>query len=80
MNIQYVFGDKIVLRNLGVKELFSRNTAEYFKDTVNYILSRYGIDLKNIYSITTDNGSNMLSMSRLMEQDLQASIERPDTA
>lgn len=40
-----------------------RNTV--FRKTVFMVLSRYGIDLSNFnYTKTSDNGANMLAMSR----------------
>lgn len=39
------------------------------------ILSHYGIQSQQLYSITADNGANMLAMSRQIEEEIQNSIE-----
>lgn len=70
VNIQYISDDKIVLRNLSVLKLHDRNTAEFLKETITVILSRFGIELEQLYSITSDNGAKMLSMSRQMDEAL----------
>ncbi|KAJ8721006.1 hypothetical protein PYW08_006471 [Mythimna loreyi] len=39
------------------------------------VLSRYGIEPQQLYSITSDNGANMLAMSRQIEEEIQDSLE-----
>lgn len=57
INLQFISEDKLQLRNLCVLELHERNTAAFLKDTVLMILSRYGIEAQQLYSITSDNGA-----------------------
>ncbi|CAH2986986.1 unnamed protein product [Chilo suppressalis] len=74
INLQYIKDATLVLRNLSVLELHERNTATFLKDTIITVLSRYGITINQIYSLTSDNGANMLAMSRQIA-DLQAILD-----
>ncbi|CAH2089278.1 unnamed protein product [Euphydryas editha] len=35
------------------------------------VLSRFGIELKQLYSVTSDNGANMIRMSKQLEEEMQ---------
>lgn len=43
------------------------------------VLSRYGIEAHQLYSITSDNGANMLAMSRRIQEELLDNIEELNT-
>ncbi|CAG5001392.1 unnamed protein product [Parnassius apollo] len=75
LNIQYIREGKIVLRNVGIMELHQRNTAEFLKDCVTFMLSRFGIEIKQLNSITTDNGANMLSMVKKIDERIREAPE-----
>lgn len=60
INVQFFHNGKIVLYTLGMIELKKHHTAEYIKAKLIEVLSRYDFPLDNVYSVTTDNGSNML--------------------
>lgn len=60
INIQYVLRDKIILRTLAMREMKERHTSAYIKDVVMQVLELYEISLHQIYTITTDNGANMV--------------------
>ncbi|KAJ8710237.1 hypothetical protein PYW07_009603 [Mythimna separata] len=47
----------------------------FLKDTVLMVLSRYGVEPQQLYSITSDNGADMLAMSRQIEEEIQDSLE-----
>lgn len=71
LNTQYISKSNILLRNICVMELHERNTAEFLKDCVTVSLSRYGIEPNQLYSITTDNVANMLSMCKKLDEYLR---------
>ncbi|XP_073819412.1 uncharacterized protein [Musca autumnalis] len=71
INVQYIKDGKIVIKTLAVKELKSRHTAEYLKSIILEVLKEYGVDTRNILSITTDNGSNMIKTVNNLNSDLQ---------
>lgn len=62
-------------RNLSVVELHYRNTGEYLKENVAIGLCRFGIELKQILTITTDNGSNMLRMVNEIDDSVNELLE-----
>lgn len=68
INVQYVQDGKLVLQTLAMKELFDRHTAEYLKSEVLEVLSIYGIKVGQVYSITTDNGANMIKAVELLKE------------
>lgn len=45
-----------------------RHTAQLIKDEIISCLREYDIDLVQIYSITTDNGANVIKCSRLLQE------------
>lgn len=57
VNIQYILNRKIIIRTLGLREMFERSTSENLKNLILNILREYDITVHNIYTITTDNGS-----------------------
>lgn len=50
-------------------ELHDRHTAVNLKDELYHALDRFGIDIAQIYSVTVDNGRNMVKMVNLVEKD-----------
>ncbi|GLV46433.1 hypothetical protein CBL_20772 [Carabus blaptoides fortunei] len=68
LNIQFIKHGKIMLRTLGIKELKERHTAEYLKEIILKTLKEYEINYTQIYSITTDNGANMIKTVNLLQQ------------
>lgn len=50
-------------------ELHTRHTAINLRDELYSVLTEHGIDLNQIYSITIDNGRNMVKMTQLVEKD-----------
>ncbi|XP_061716936.1 uncharacterized protein LOC133524807 [Cydia pomonella] len=67
VNIQYLNNDKIIVRNLAIAEIFQNQTAEFLKEKLLEILSEFYISTDQIYSLTTDNGSNMKKMVKLLK-------------
>ncbi|XP_064469959.1 uncharacterized protein LOC135384700 [Ornithodoros turicata] len=66
VNAQYVENGRVVVQTLAMKELYERHTAEYIKLQVQEVLAGYKIEMTQIYSVTTDNGSNMLKAATLL--------------
>lgn len=55
-------------------EIKDRQTADFLKGKVLEILARYDIKLEQIFSITVDNGANMLACIRKLKDELESSI------
>ncbi|CAD6218948.1 GSCOCG00011496001-RA-CDS, partial [Cotesia congregata] len=66
VNIQYIRGGKIIIRTLAVEEITERHSGENLKNLILRTFDLYGIDVKNIYSFTSDNGTNMVKLSELL--------------
>lgn len=69
VNIQFISNGKITLRTLATEEMFVCHTAANLKDTILLVLSRFNINVKQIYSCTTDNGRNMVKFVELLNDD-----------
>ncbi|KAI8116295.1 hypothetical protein CVS40_11607 [Lucilia cuprina] len=53
---------------IGMIELFERHSALYLKQTVLDALQQYNIDISRVYSITTDNGANVIKTSKFLQE------------
>lgn len=75
INAQYVKDGKIIVRALGMIERFDRNTGQRLAEEILELLKRFSISIPNIYTFTTDNGSNFLKAGSIlrMEQELSVS-------
>lgn len=58
---------KLVVRSLGMVELEDKHTAKFLEEEINKILRLYNINLRNVYTFTSDNGSNMLSLGKILQ-------------
>ncbi|KAH7959828.1 hypothetical protein HPB49_014065 [Dermacentor silvarum] len=84
INVQYAENGRLILQLLAMKELFDRHTAEHFTSQVKSTLSCYDLSVAQVYSVTTDNGANMLKAARLLcetdhETDASSSEEEADS-
>ena len=68
-NIQLIKNGKLTLRTKAMKKLTHRHTAEYIKNTVGEVLEQYKISVSQIYTVTTDNGANMLKSVKLLSNE-----------
>ena len=60
---------------LGVIEVTKQHTAVNLKKEIVKLLKTFGVDLKQILTITTDNGLNVLKSTKLIDEDLRNEIE-----
>jgi len=58
--LHYVDGDQLITRCIGVQQLLQRHSAENIKEAFEMKLQVYGLTLNDIFTITTDNGSNVV--------------------
>lgn len=70
ISAQYKHNGILKVVAIGMRELKDSHTANYLAEVLLEILNEYGISLKQVLSITTDNGSNMLAMVREIERIL----------
>lgn len=71
INAQLITDGKINLFTLGMTELKDKHTGIYIKNMVEKVLEKYNIDNQQIYSITTDNGANMISFVNLLGTEIE---------
>lgn len=55
-------------------ELRERQTAQILKTTVLDVLASYGVSIQQIFSVTVDNGANMLAAVRKLKMDLDSML------
>lgn len=80
----------IHVRTLGIIELMDKHSAGNLKKTIETVLNNYRISISKIYSFTSDNGSNMVKLGKLLSDaqcllgveklesdDLQENLEFP---
>ncbi|KAF2905138.1 hypothetical protein ILUMI_01046 [Ignelater luminosus] len=78
INVQYIKRKQLVLRSLAMKELKRRHTATYIASTIADVLTEFNIDLKQIYSVTSDNGANMVKAISILSEQQTESEEAED--
>lgn len=71
VNVQFCKDFKIHIRTLAMCEIFEKHTAEHLKSLLRDILNDYNIKIGQIYTITTDNGANMLKLVDLLDKDIE---------
>lgn len=75
ISIQYIKDAQLKIRSIGMIELHESHTGVYLSKLVCERLQKFGIELCQILTITTDNGSNVVKMIRDVVEHLQNDIE-----
>lgn len=70
INAQFMIDNKIALRTLAVQELRQSHTGLYLKNVIIDSLKLFGVSIKQIYTVTCDNGANMLKSIDLIRDEL----------
>ncbi|CAG9820729.1 unnamed protein product [Phaedon cochleariae] len=70
INIQYIKNGQIVLRTLALKKITNQHTGANLKTMIMDACNSFQIGLGNIYSITTDNGSNLLKAIKIIASEI----------
>lgn len=68
INIQYVVGNRIVLRTLGMIRLNESHTGRHLAQIVKQKLDDFGISMEQLFAVTTDNAGYMLLSSEILDQ------------
>ncbi|CAH0389158.1 unnamed protein product [Bemisia tabaci] len=58
VNVQYIENGQVCIRTLGVPELTGRHTGENLRDVIIEVSEEYDINIKKVYTSTTNNGSS----------------------
>lgn len=56
-------------------DLKHRQTASFLKAKILETLNEFGVTLDQIYSVTCDNGSNMIAAVRELKEELEAEVQ-----
>lgn len=75
VSLQYNFNGMLKIRSIGFIELWDRHTGKYLATVIIKRLELLEIKLKQIFTVTTDNGKNVLKMVRDMTEYLNAEIK-----
>lgn len=67
INVQYYVGDKLVVRTLAMRRLLIEKTAINLANEVQDVLKEFGAGIDYIYTISTDNGSNVLGCTTALQ-------------
>lgn len=86
INIQFVKDDNIVLGTIGMVRMKQGHTGKYIAELLCDTLKDFGINLDQLYALTSDNGSNVLKsreeLELILEKELhtsrQSSIDNVD--
>lgn len=70
INIQYRHNGDLRLATISMHELKKAHTAQYLADVVIQELGKLDLSLDQVLTFTTDNGSNMLAMTKDLEKRL----------
>lgn len=80
ISVQFIRDWKIEIRYLAMASVPGSATAELLRDIIDDCLKIYRLDKRNIYSVTTDNGPNVLKTSRVLLEEIDWAIDQDDRA
>ncbi|XP_018574395.1 uncharacterized protein LOC108913338 [Anoplophora glabripennis] len=69
INIQYTKNGCIVLRTLALKEINNKHTGDNLKRIIMDVCNSFEISADQIYTITTDNGTNLLKAVKVIASE-----------
>lgn len=58
------------MRTLAVRELTESHTGEYLKSVIIEVLTSFEINVYQIYTVTSDNGANMIKCTDILQSEL----------
>lgn len=67
VDVQFYVLDKLVQRTLTMKRLLSDTKGVTLAVELKKMLESYGVDVKQIYTLTSDNGSNVVKCTKIMQ-------------
>lgn len=73
-SVQFILNGELKVRSIGMIQLLQSHTGKYIAEVIIKRLKEYGINLKQIFTITTDNGANVLKMVRDIHEHLRAEM------
>lgn len=75
INIAYFHNGKVRVRTIGMETLKITHTGRNLYEIVKRKLSELGISIQQVFTVTTDNGRNLIKLSKLLKKELFDSEE-----
>lgn len=75
INIAYFHNGKVRTRTIGMETLKISQSGKNLYDLVKKKLFEFGISIEQVFTVTTDNGKNLIKLSKLLQKDLFDSEE-----
>lgn len=75
VSAQYIHNGVHKIRSIGMVELIDTHTGTHLASVTRKLLEKYSVNGRQLISITTDNGANVVKMVRDVEQ--QMTIDKP---
>lgn len=75
ISIQFILNEKLVVRSIGMIELKSSHTAAYLSKVIIERLNEFDISCRQVITITTDNGANVVKTVKDIDGILQKVID-----
>lgn len=69
INVQILEDNRIKIITLAMTDIKTRSTSENLNELLKNVLVRYKVDIQQVYTITTDNGSNMIKCTKLLSTE-----------
>lgn len=75
INVQYFHEEsrQLVIRTIGMVRMLMPHTGQYISDLIKRKLAEYRIETRQIYSVTTDNGANVVKSNQILQSQLNES-------
>ncbi|XP_017085560.1 uncharacterized protein LOC108117563 [Drosophila eugracilis] len=78
LNVQYYHNKAIEIKTLGVIELHQKHTGLNLSSEIENILADFSISKQQIYTITSDNGKNILKAIEHLNEDPESALSSED--
>lgn len=75
VSVQFIDDWRVAVRHIGVMPVYSSQTAVQIKEEVMYLLCDFEIKKDMIYSVTTDNGANVLKATGTIMAETKSQME-----
>lgn len=72
IGIQFMIGDVVQNRTIGMIPLEKSHTATYIFEEVKKCLESYGININQVIAIVSDNASNMIAAAKRLDEQINA--------
>lgn len=79
INASLMQNDLVVCRSLGVIQITERHSSENIAKMIQHVLTTFQVTLSQVYTATTDNGSNMICTTRVLNDTANDGFDYEET-